>query len=71
VYHFTIKILREDIQSNLIKLGVPQDSFDIDIERNAEEKEPVSLVFEYKSILNVSNLYVLPKIKIDVGGRSL
>ncbi len=71
VYHFTIKRLKDDIQSNLIKLGVPQDSFDIDIERNAEEKEPVSLVFEYKSILNVSNLYVLPKIKIDVGGRSL
>jgi hypothetical protein len=71
VFSFTSSDLRADLLTIMTEAKIPADTFSIELEENKIGKEPVSLVVAYQSILTNTNTYVLPRVKIELSGRSL
>jgi predicted nucleotidyltransferase component of viral defense system len=71
VFSFTSSDLRTDLLAIMTEANIPVDTFSIELEENKIGKEPVSLVVAYQSILSDTNTYVLPRVKIELSGRSL
>lgn len=71
VFSFTSSDLRTDLLTIMTEANIPIETFSIELEENKIGKEPVSLFVSYQSILSDTNTYVLPRLKIELSGRSL
>jgi len=71
VFTFTSADLRADLLTIMTETNIPIETFSIELEENKIGKEPVSLIVSYQSILSDTNTYVLPRVKIELSGRSL
>lgn len=72
VYSFTENQLRKLLYKGLIELGVPEENFSIEMEEQKTRKDPATLVISFIPVSEIiENVYLLPRIKVEVSGRSL
>lgn len=72
VFKFTEENLMSIVHNGMIALGVPEEKFSIEIEEQKEKKDPSTLVVSFVPVTEINgNAYLLPRIKVDVSGRSL
>lgn len=71
VYSFTEKHLSEVLLNGIQGMGLPDETFTIKTEVQKAKKDPVKLFISYQSVIEDGAGYVLPRIIVEVSGRSL
>lgn len=70
-YSFTEGELSDLILSGLLEMGIPNENFSLEIKEQIAKKDPVQLILLYQSVIEEEVEYVLPRILIEISGRSL
>jgi len=70
-YSFTEGELSDLILIGLLEMGIPDEIFSLEIKEQIAKKDPVQLILSYKSVIEEEVGYVLPRVIIEVSGRSM
>jgi hypothetical protein len=70
-FSFTEGELSDLIQIGLLEMGIPDGIFSLEIKEQIAKKDPVQLILSYQSVIEEEVGYVLPRVLIEISGRSL
>jgi hypothetical protein len=71
VFGFTVEELSMIIKNSLLEMGLTDEMFTMEPDEQKEKKDPVKLVLSYRSAFDDDSEYVLPRVLIEVSGRSM